>query len=281
MKNKKNDKDKVIEQLTKLTKKKHILFFDKCRISAEFLMKFALKKNITNTILQEEGGWHTYEKSASSLNLKVIKAPMINGVIKKDNFPDKDNSLIIINSMPGYLFLEDMSFYEHNKKNKNNSFLVNDVSGSIGEPNSIIGDFIIGSFGKDKPLSISSGGGFVAFNEFYEELVTLKKNSFNKSGTIIKFDELHRALNNFNIKKKTWIKYSTKLKNTLKEKKFYVLNPKPSINVLVKFENSLEKENLIKICSELNLEFVICPMYIRSNTQALSIEIKRKKILEE
>lgn len=274
-------KDLVVEKLLVLTKKKHILFFDKCRVGAEFLMRFALTRNISSVILQEEGGWYTYEKSASSLTLGVVKAPMVDGLIRGDVFPFVDNSLVVVNSMPGYFFLEDMGFYDSFKDKGFNSFLVNDVSGSVGEDVCVVGDFIIGSFGKDKPLSISSGGGFVAFDDFYEELFAIKEEFFKGSGSLINFDELLVALDVFVLKKKAWFDFSNNLKKVLLEKNFCVLNPLKSINVLVKFNDLFEKESLIKFCSELNLEFVICPMYIRSNEQALSIEVKKKNLLED
>ena len=266
---------KVIEKLKVLTGKKHIVFMNKCREAAELLMRYAKEKDYNSLILQEEGGWHTYEKSAKKLGLDVIKAEMNKGALIKEKFPQK-KALIILNTNPGYAYIEPLTFYDEMKKTQ--SIIVNDVVSSIGDENSKKGDFIIGSFGKDKPLTISTGGAFIAFNND-DDLIKIKgliENYYKDSGIKINFEELLNAINNLHSKKNSWIQKSNKIKNELKQKGFQVLNENDSINIFVKTKVE-EKENLIKFCKEHGLEYQTCPLYIRTMQDAISIEIKKTK----
>jgi hypothetical protein len=217
--------------------------------------------------LQEEGGWYTYERSGKKIGLEIIKVPMKKGKLIKKGFPHTKKSILIINTMPGYLYSESIDFYEEIKKNEIS--IVNDVSGSFGQKNSLKGDFLIGSFGKDKPLTISTGGGFIALDnlEEYEEIQKLKNIYYKESGEKINFTELKEALKKYKIKKEKWKKISTKIKKTLIEKGFDILNTKKSINILVNCSGK-KKENLIKFCEEheLRLQIVLCILEVtRSN----------------
>ena len=265
------NKEKAISIIKELTGKKNVLFMDKCRASAELLMVLAKRSGFEFLVIQEEGGWYTYEKSGVRQGLKVLKASMNNGVLVKEAFPFDKKALILLNTNPGYAFFDDLSFYDDFKKN--GSLVVNDVVSSIGEKYAMKGDFIIGSFGKHKPLSISSGGSFIAFDDD-RGLNDLKQELFPDSGKGIAFDELVVVLNNLENKKRAWFNYSNKIKKELLEQGFDVINKNKSLNVLVRGK----RENLIKFCVERNLEFLDCPLYIRTLQEAVSIEIKKKSV---
>jgi len=269
-----------VSLLTSIVGKKRVIFMDKCRDAAELIMRYSKNKGFKNLILQEEGGWYTYEKSGDKVGLKVIKAPMNKGVLIKEEFPFLEDSLIIINTNPGYAYSDPLSFYDDFKNI--NALVVNDVVCSIGDVNSLKGDFIIGSFGKHKPLSINSGGAFIACDDdsVFKELLFLKNSFYSGSGEKIDFKELLWALKNFDVKKKKWVEYSSSLKKILIAKNFDVLNPAESINIFVGFSSDLEKENLIKFCAEHELEYLNCPLYIRTLKKAISIEIKKKSLEE-
>ena len=265
-----NSFDEVKKIIFDLTNKKNILFMDKCRNAAELLMILAKNNGFKNLILQEEGGWHTYEKSGNKLDLNVLKAPMFQGKLIEERFPE-EKALVIVNTNPSYSYVDTLPFYD--KMKLNGSLIVNDIVCSIGEAYAKKGDFIIGSFGKDKPLSIASGGAFIAFNDF-PELGSLKEEFFKGSGENIDFDDLLIAFHKFRDKKNAWMSYADNLKKELLSKDFNVLNKNSSVNVLVK-ANAAEMENLIKFCEERNLEYVKCPLYIRCNEEGISIEVKR------
>jgi len=93
-----NLKELCIKKLCDITDKKNIIFMDKCRQAVELIIRFAQAQNFNDLIIQEEGGWYTYEKSALSIGFNVVKANVAEGVIKEDVFPRINNSLIIINT---------------------------------------------------------------------------------------------------------------------------------------------------------------------------------------
>jgi len=47
------------------------------------------------------------------------------------------------------------------------------------------------------------------------------------------------------------------------------------INVIIKFDDEEVKQRIIEYCKENNLEYTVCPRYIRVNENAVSIELKR------
>ena len=264
----------VVVKLNQLTGKKHFLFMDKCRHAAELLMFLAKKLGFNDLIIQEEGGWYTYEKSGLKVGLNVIKAPMQSGVLLKDKFPFIP-ALVLLNSNPGYAYIDKFTFFDEIKKT--GSLFVHDIVSSIGEDYSTRGDFLIGSFGKDKPLSISSGGAFIAFDSDHhlKLLLDLKNEHFQGSGEGISFDELSLALDNVLKKKKRWVEFSSSIKKKLLSSGFDVLNNNDSINIFVKAVGS-KRENLIKFCEENNLPYQVCPLYIRTlDDNVISIEIKK------
>ncbi|MFP4568094.1 MAG: hypothetical protein ACLFN8_04055 [Candidatus Woesearchaeota archaeon] len=272
-------KQETIEKLKKLTNKKYIIFMNKCREAAELIMRYAKKTNYDSLILQEEGGWHTYEKSAKKIGLNVLFAKMNEGQLIKQEFPQK-KALIIINTNPGYAYTEPLKFYDELKKTQ--SLIINDVVGSIGEDTAKKGDYLIGSFGKDKPLTISTGGAFIALNDenTLNELLKIKQEYYRCAGEQINFNELNAAIDNLENKKNNWINHSNKIKKELKTKGYTILNQKPSINIFVEINektNTDERENLIKFCNAHNLEYQKCPLYIRTIKNAISIEIKKIK----
>ena len=50
------------------------------------------------------------------------------------------------------------------------------------------------------------------------------------------------------------------------------------MNVVVRFEDEEEKEQLINYCEEKGFEYVECPKYIRIEEDAISIELKRLQL---
>ena len=68
-----------------------------------------------------------------------------------------------------------------------------------------------------------------------------------------------------------------KVKSDLKD--FNIIHrDKKGINVIVKFDSDKEKEKIINYCKNNNLEYTLCPRYIRVMDKAISIEIKRLEV---
>jgi len=294
---KKSDFDLALQikkDIQDLTGKKHIFFTNRCNESLKIAVSLAKEvqkskyldsdeKSSTKLLMQKEGGWLTYPQLALKNKIRPIYISMNNGKLELSEISfENKGDVLVMHSMPGYSFHEEMAEVE--KKCLNNSvFLINDCSGSIGSDSAIYGDVVVCSFGHAKPLDIGIGG-FIATDDYSENILTGIEN-FERDGLFflngaqekIDLKMLSYALLGLKEKLEYWKKITKKVKKELTKKGFNVLNSdsESGINVLVGFSDEEEKENLIKYCSEHKLEYTLCPRYIRTNLNAISIEIKR------
>lgn len=215
-------------------------------------------------LMQDQGGWLTYKDYSLKTGFSIIELKTDYGIIDLDYLKEKadEKSILLISSLTGYFAeqpMEEIAGICSGKK----CILVNDASGSMGTELCSIGDIIICSFGKDKPVNLHYGG-CIAFDsgEFEGTFDQTRKKELNK--------ELDRLF----VKLSEWEKLNLKIKNDLKS--FEIIHPdKRGINVAVKFGSDSEKEKIIDYCRKNSYEYTLCPRYIRVNCNAVSIEIKR------
>lgn len=249
--------EKVKESLRKLTNKGNIFLVDRGNTA----LKLILGSLNGQVYIQNQGGWLNYKKIP---DVKEIKTDY--GIIDLEELNKIDeNSVLIVNSLSGYFAEQPMKEIIKICEEKNCT-VINDVSGSIGN-NGLCkeGNFIFGSFGKWKPINLEYGG-FIA---------TDKKIKMGENFDEDKLSELYKKL--------TYLKERLILFNILQRRvkenlnNFEVIHKESNgINVIVKFNNEEEKEELIKYCKDNNYEYTLCPRYIRVNCKAVSIELKRK-----
>lgn len=254
------------KKLQELTNKKHI-FFTK---SGDHAIKYSLKyvqSTGKEVLLQDQGGWITYGQFCKKFHIQKYELKTDFGIISLDVLKKFKDSLLLINSMPGYHALQDMKRIEGICK-KNKILIINDVSGSIGTKQARLGDIIFGSFGKNKPINLL-GGGFIATNnkDFFG---FLQKNYDEHS---INSPKLYEELKKLPRKLKMWGIIRKKIISELNG--FRIIHPcSPGINIIVAFSNNSEREKLINYCNKENYEFAECPRKIRVLENALSIEVK-------
>lgn len=266
------DKEDVRALIQKLVNKENILFTKRCNESLRISLKYALskfneKKITPKLLIQEEGGWMTYSQLAKKNKLELIRLKMNSGKLDLEELKKYSDCILMMHSMPGYAYAENMQEIFNICKN-GNSFLINDVCGSIGTQDAKFGDIIVCSFGENKPLS-ADGGGFIASNE-----VILEEDSENETH----FGKLVYALENLQNKLDAWKIISSKYKDLLEKEGFVILNKgEQGINIFVesKKKDEAQRERLIKYLQNNKLEYTECPRYIRTNNEALSVEIKK------
>jgi dTDP-4-amino-4,6-dideoxygalactose transaminase len=280
----------VRAKLRTLTSRKQIFFTRRCNKSISLAVSMALRKlrydggEDIALLIQEEGGWITYANEAKKNNLSLHKISMSDGKMQLNNLEEVLNkyvgrAILLIHSMPGYSYEEDMSSI-YTLVKKHSGILINDSCGSIGSNSATIGDIIVCSFGKAKPLS-AGGGGFIASDNFdfflkEDEFNSLEKEEVEALG-IIDLESINSAIDSLKDRLHRWKQISELTKEDLIKRGFTVLNMNNNaINVLVAFTDNDEKERLINYSKEHNLEYTLCPRYIRTIKQALSLEIKRK-----
>ncbi|MBU0472268.1 MAG: hypothetical protein KKF89_01860 [Nanoarchaeota archaeon] len=253
--------------LKKLTGKKHVFFVRRGNAAILASLKFARDKSFDKVLIQDQGGWITYPQFVLKLKMQEVRLKTDYGLLSQ---VDEKDAVLLLNSMPGYHALQDLDFLKSLSENSN-LFVINDVSGSVGTGQAMIGDMIIGSFGKWKPLDLEEGG-FVACD--YD----VSFDFFREFEVEFDFEKLHQKLLDLKEKLLFFDMIHNKIVHDLSDYDV-VHKDAVGINVIVKFSSEAEKEKLIKYCNENNYEFVECPRYIRILEQAISIEVKRLNIV--
>lgn len=268
-------KDECIYLLQELTGKDFIIFTRRGNSSISNSLEVSHELGKELVMIQDQGGWMTYEKLIKKHGLNCLMLKTNYGLIKPSHLSNCHDSVLLINSMPAYAFLEDMKSIELEAEH-NKILILNDASGSIGTDAAKIGDVIFGSFGNAKPINVGEGG-FIA---------TSDKKLYSMLSSKIAFNPLNQFFidleNNIRGLKKRLNFLNDKRDDTLKklsDENFDVIYPDAQgINIIVRTNNNdSEKERIIKFCEKENLEFTECPRYIRVNEPAISIEIKRLK----
>jgi len=133
-------------------------------------------------------------------------------------------------------------------------------------------DIIIGSFGRWKPVNVGYGG-FISTND----IGYFEKAEIPFSMTKVYPDSYPEILKKLqDAKKRLELFFDTcdKIKKDLSS--FEILHKgRRGINVAVKFNDEKEKQKIIKYCEQHNFNFVECPIKMRVEENAISIEVKR------
>ncbi len=234
-----------------LFSKKYVYFVGRGNVAIKILLKIT-KEHSNKLLIQDDGGWLTYEPFGRKLGFEITKISLNKDIHFKD-------AVLILHSMAGYHSLLDMKNIEKQCK-KNNIVLINDASGSIGLEEAKIGDYILVSSNKDKPLNYERVGIIATDEKLDIEQVKINKEEFAK-----KLKELPERLKFLQEKKE-------KAKNLFKD---FNIVEKKGINIIVLFNTEEEKNNIIKICKNNKYEYTECPRYIRLLKKGISVEVKR------
>lgn len=261
----------IVNELKRLTGKNHVYLTKGCTESLDIAVNFS-KGSKKRLLIQEEGGWLTFPQLAEKHGLERTYLTMEDGRINQENLKKYSDSILLLHSLPGYCYDEKMQEIAEICK-KRDITLINDCCGSIGTEDAKIGDIVVCSFGRWKPLS-AGGGGFIALNSEMQERVTVKNNLSFIDGAENKIDleRLQEALTGLQEKLKGWKIISGNIKKEIRG----IMNPgSRGYNVLADFGSEANKETLINYCKNKGLEYTICPRYIRTNKNAVCIEVKR------
>ncbi|MBW2995980.1 DegT/DnrJ/EryC1/StrS family aminotransferase [Candidatus Woesearchaeota archaeon] len=259
----------ILENLKKLTGKKHIQLTERGNKAIQIALDLASQLEKTTVLIPDQGGWLTYKKYPKKFDLKIKEIKTKQGLLDLEDLKKhaKKDSILLTSSMQGYFAVDNMD--EIMKiASKKGCLVVNDVSGSIGTDAAKVGNLLIGSFGKWKPLNLEYGG-FIATDEdeFYENFDASYFDEHMYEDLIKKFEELPARLENF---KKTRAQILDDLQS------FSIIHKdKDGINVIIKFDDEEVKQRIIDYCKENKLAYTECPRYIRVNEKAISVEVKR------
>lgn len=252
--------DPIKQKLSELTGKKNIYITQRGNVSIKESLKFAKSLGFDKVFMQDQGGWITYDQFAEKLKLNIQTIKTDYGLVK-GTF---ENCILLINTMPGYGYLQDTEDIKTKK-----SIVINDASGSIGHAQAKWGDIILGSFGDDKPVNLGKGG-FIATN-YKMNIDEEKLDEDEKKKLLTLLKDLHLRQDHLSHTQKL-------IKNDLR--KFDIVHPnKEGINVIIKTKNDKEKQEIIDYCEKHKHQYTECPREIRINEPGISIEVKR--VLDE
>ena len=262
------EKEKVKKYIKSLTSTKEVKLLQRGNNAVFIALQIAKRLGKTDVLIQDQGGWLTYKQYASKLEMKVIELKTDYGLIDVKKLADKlnENSVLIVNSLTGYFAEQSMRKIANIAKDKK-ILLINDVSGSIGTRNARYGDIIFGSFGNWKPINLGEGAFIAVKDDKNFKFFDIEEFVLNYSELLKKIDMLGKRIK---------FLYNTcrKIKKELKKEKI-IYPDSYCLNVVIMFDNDIEKEKIINYCNTNNLPYTICPREIRVNANAISIEVKR------
>ncbi|MFH1849635.1 MAG: hypothetical protein ABH879_05600 [archaeon] len=249
-------KDEVVGRLKELSGKSHVRVTERGNAAIVQALRYANRKLV---YIQDQGGWITYRQYPKKLGYETIELRTDFGIVE-DIAPEPDSALLI-NTLPGYFCEQPMDDIVRVCKDAN-CLIINDVSGSIGRGVARVGDLIVGSFGKWKPVNLEHGG-FIASD-----------NPLPGEDAQIDYPRLRELLKNLDARLKNLQKISDIIKKDLCIHRI-IHAENNGINVIVQFGSDAEKNSIVSYCEKNKYEYTICPRYIRVNTDAVSIEVKR------
>ena len=257
----------IIQKIKDLTGKEFFQFTSSGNEAIDNALDLAKQLGKTTVLIPDQAGWIHYLKAPGKFGLKTVEVKTNDGLIDLEDLKEKanENSVLLTCSMPGYFAMDDIEAIYKICKEKD-CLLINDASGSIGTEKAKVGDLILCSFGKDKPLNAEYGGILATDEEDY--FVKLKWTQVDQAKLSLIQEKLEYLPERLKFLKQ-------RAKQITEDLKDYDLVFNEGINVMVKYKNEKTKNKIIGYCNENGLQYTECPRYIRLNTNAISIEVKR------
>ena len=250
-----------ITWLKERTGKQEVQFTDRCNKAIAFAYKQVLSLHPAKKkmLVQDEGGWLTYRPLAEALGLECVSVATHDGVIDLPDLASKvsqDVLLFMFNRFSGYHVRNPVE--EINRICHESSVLtVEDQCGELGSSSS---DYIVGSFGRWKPIPLGHGG-FLAC-----DVPVAATCSFPALG-----EEVYPLLLQYDERVKFLRERCALIKQELSA--FEILHTdSESLVVVVCFKTEEEKEKILAYCTLHQLPYEICPRMIRSLRNAVSIK---------
>ena len=198
-------------------------------------------------LIPEEGGWLSYPKIPAKLGLTVIKVRCDDAKINLSDLQQKlqENPCgALLYQNPGGYFAEQSMKEIYSLCQKKKCLVIMDVSGSIGTRlcDGKYADILIGSFGEWKLVEAKAGGFISAKDKGLSEEFKKSIQALDEAESLRlisqKLEELPQRISFLTEKRKKIIEDLTKHEIVHKADLGFV--------VVVKYDGSTEKENLIK-----------------------------------
>ena len=252
----------IKDKLKELTKHDNVVITSRGNTA----IKAAVKGKL---LIPEEGGWIEYKRIKEFEEVKCNDAVIDLEDLKEKLATGKFKAFLYQN--PGGYFASQPMKEIYELCQKNGCLVILDVSGSIGTElcDGNYADIIVGSFGKWK-LVEAHVGGFVSFKN-HDLFEKVQAPGLEDPQSLLKIKEKLERLP----ERITFLRNKVKqIKEDLQD--FEIVHKEDlGFVVVIKLATNEEKEEVINYCKKNELEYTICPRYIRLNQDAISIEVKR------
>jgi hypothetical protein len=273
-------KKEILDMLSRITNHKFVELTKRGNAAILEAMRCVKKLKGTKPILTpDQGGWVTYLKypGALGLGLRIVKTDK--ALINLQDLKKKTKGAgAFLYAQPGGYFVAQPSRKIYRLCRKNNCMVIMDVTGTIGTPlcNGDHADILVCSFGRYKPVNLGYGG-FISSNE---KFISTQPDKFESE----KLQLLAEKLGTLRKRQEFFQEINKKIKKDLNG--FDIIHKdKKGINVLVKFNNEGQKEEIIRYCEKNNFKYKLCKKvpdstknlfsFIKVNENAVSIEVQR------
>lgn len=264
-------KEDVLKSLRKFTNHKEVRVMPRGN-SAVFVALYCVKNASDNPMLliPDQGGWISFKKYPRMLNLDYRELTTHRGVVDLKELEKQlkiGATAFIMTSFAGYYAEQPLKKISALCK-KYDCLLIEDASGAVTDKklcNGKFSDIIVASFGRWKPIDLGYGG-FISTNKI--ELLDKCKDVFSLfrvSNDI--YDMLPPFLNNLRLKK--IFKRNVQIKKDLGDINVFHRKLR-GLNIVTEYN-----QRVLDYCANEDLQYVLCPSYIRVNEKAISIEVKR------
>jgi hypothetical protein len=252
------DNQVVVDKLKKLTGCNFVKIVN-CGNAAILCALYVVKRFYKKIQIPDQGGWLSYQTFPKIFDLEIEAIKTNSGLIT-----NCDGAVLFCNPA-GYFAEQDLKLIRKKAK-----LMIADVCGSIGKDHGGA-DIVVGSFGRWKPVDLGAGGFFATNNKDYFKCA---QEMFPALKIKLDNDLLLQKLNNLEAKYRFYDFHNRKIKSDLSHLEI-VHKIRKGINVVIKYQNENQREEIIQYCSKNGYEYTTCPRYIRLIDTAISIEVKR------
>ncbi len=257
-------KEDMIKIVQSLTGHQNILFTDRGNTAIDKALEYVKNNSSRSTILiPDQAGWLHYQKAPQRFGFEIVEVKTQQGKIDLADLEvhAATAAAIIVQSLAGYFVEQPMQEIIGICK-KHGCIVIEDISGSLGVLSSHDADLKVCSFGKDKPVNLGSGGCISSNSHLAGEHAELDYAALTAQFAALKSRVAFLT------------EQAQKIKRDLVNQT--ILYPEsPAINVVVAFKTDEEKKVIIDYCNANQLQYTLCPRYIRVQEPAVCIEVKR------
>lgn len=231
-------------------------------------------------LIPDQGGWISFRTYPKMLGFETKTVKTNRGLIDLIDLEKKaeTGAALIYTSFAGY-FAEQDTKYIYNICKEKGCVVIEDASGAVGDETlckAANADIIVGSFGHWKVVDANYGGFISTANPEYFEAAT---EAFSMTNHYHNFTVLLKKLEKAPARIKKLMALAAKVKKELAKlnPKLKIMHPeRRGLNVVVRFADDAEKNQILEYCERKKHAHVVCPNYTRLEEDAISIELKRE-----